>query len=432
MRRRRAGRSATALVVFGLAAVCGPPVLRAQVPAEDNCRTCHAALGDARLTPPATRFGGDIHATRGLGCADCHGGDPTVAGMEGMDPRKGFVGRPSRRQSIALCGRCHSDAAYMRQFNPSLRVDQVAEYRTSVHGQRLLQQGDTAVAVCVSCHPAHDIKPPVDPASSVHPLNVATTCGVCHASADHMRAYGIPTDQKAKYERSIHWEAMSVRQDLSAPTCNDCHGNHGAAPPGVSSVGNVCGQCHSVQAEYFNRSRHAATFQMLGAPGCATCHNNHEILVTRDSMLGVGDGTFCGACHSADDPGGAVAVALRQAVDTLRWSYDTAAAILSRAERAGMEVSQAQFDLDGANTVLVSARAAIHSFAPDSVLALVDEGLAVTDTAYGRGQRALADLRFRRTGLVLSVLIILALVVGLSLKIRQLRHAPAGSSSREQ
>lgn len=188
-------------------------------------------------------------------------------------------------------------------------------------------------------------------------------------------------------------------------------------------MGNVCGQCHSVQAAYFGGSRHADTFQMIGAPGCATCHNNHEILGSQDGMLGVGEGAVCGNCHSPDDAGGVVATALRQAVDTLRWSLDSAAAILTRAERAGMEVSQAQFDLDAVITELVSARAAIHSFDLDSVRPIVDEGLAATATAHARGVQALADLQFRRTGLKISILIIVALILGLSLKIRELNRA---------
>ena len=423
MRRWQAGGIATSLVVFGFVAVFGPPALRAQTPTEDNCRICHAALGDARLTPPATSFASDIHAARGLGCADCHGGDPSIAGLDGMDPRRGFVGRPGVRRSVEFCGRCHADAAYMRQFNPSLRVDQLAEYATSVHGRRLREQGDTAVAVCVSCHPAHSIRPPSDPASSVNPLNVASTCGYCHADAAHMRAYGIPTDQVEKYRRSVHWTTMSENGDLSAPTCNDCHGNHGAAPPGVSSVGNVCGQCHSVMASYFSRSQHSRTFAMLGVPGCATCHNNHEIEPASDSLLGMAEGAVCAQCHAADDPGGAIAIAMRQAVDSLQGSYDSARALLSRAERAGMEVSQALFDLDGANTALISARAAVHSFALDTVAAAAEEGLTVTAAAHERGVRALADLQFRRTGLKISILIIVALILGLSLKIRELNRA---------
>src|SRR6266540_7241295 len=39
-----------------------------------------------------------------------------------------------RPQSCGICGRCHSDAQFMKRYNPALRVDQVAEYATSVHG----------------------------------------------------------------------------------------------------------------------------------------------------------------------------------------------------------------------------------------------------------------------------------------------------------
>ncbi|MDH3457673.1 MAG: cytochrome c3 family protein, partial [Gemmatimonadota bacterium] len=187
--------------------------VRAQEPEVevDNCKVCHSVLDDERLGGPARAFAGDIHAVKGLGCADCHGGDRTLAGFEGMDPAKGFVGRPGKPQLASFCGRCHSDAAFMRQFNPSLRVDQVAEYATSVHGRRLAELGDTLVAVCTSCHPAHAIKPPSDAASSVHPLNVAETCGACHADAEHMAGYQIPTDQLERYRRSVHWAMMIDR-----------------------------------------------------------------------------------------------------------------------------------------------------------------------------------------------------------------------------
>ena len=94
-----------------------------------------------------------------------------------------------------------------------------------------------------------------DPASKVHPLAVADTCGACHADPEHMAGYRlpargggdrpIPTDQRERYGQSVHAHAMTEKGDLSAPTCNDCHGNHGATPPEVRSVANVCAQCHS-------------------------------------------------------------------------------------------------------------------------------------------------------------------------------------------
>ena len=192
-----------------------------------------------------------------------------------MDEAKGYIGRPSPEQVPDVCGRCHSNAEFMRQYNPALRVDQVAEYVTSVHGQRLLGASDPAVATCASCHGAHGIRPASDPRSTVHPLKVAETCEGCHSDPEHMEPYGLPTDQGAEYRRSIHWETRTEGGDTSAPTCNDCHGNHGAAPPGVSWVGNVCGQCHVVMADYFADSQHSETFTAMGVPGCALWHRKH-------------------------------------------------------------------------------------------------------------------------------------------------------------
>ncbi len=396
----------------------------AEPPAE-SCPACHLAMGDERLAAPVNAFAGDIHAAKGFGCVACHGGDGREPGMEAMDRAKGYIGKPDRRQILQVCGRCHSDARFMKQYNPSLRVDQVAEYLTSVHGRRLRELGDPKVAVCTSCHAAHSIRPPSDPQSSVHPLKVADTCGRCHADPAYMAGYKIPTDQVAKYKASVHWATMSAKGDLSAPTCNDCHGNHGAAPPGVSWVGNVCGQCHAVMADLFARSRHATVFAQMGAPGCATCHENHAIQPASDRMLGLGEGAVCAGCHSPEDAGGKVAGESRQAIDELAGALDAAGALLGEAERAGMEVSQATFDLNGAKDALIKARAAVHAFAPGAVRKETEPGLGIAATARQRGLRALDELRFRRRGLGVSVVIILALIGGLVLKIRQLERRPA-------
>jgi hypothetical protein len=213
-----------------------------------------------------------------------------------------------------------------------------------------------------------------------------------------------------------------VKGDLSAPTCNDCHGNHGAAPPGVSWVGNVCGQCHAVQGDLFKTSVHAKAFTQLGVPGCATCHDHHEIHPASDAMLGMGEGAACTACHSEGDRGGRSATEMRRMIDALRAESEKAGALLTRAEHAGMEVSQAQFDLNGAKDALVKARAAVHAFNLDRVRKEVEPGLAITTKVSARGQRALEELGFRRKGLGVSLVIIVALIAGLILKLRQLEH----------
>jgi len=193
----------------------------------DSCVTCHLATGDARLMRPVTAFRDDVHAAHGVSCVACHGGDPQQAGMEAMDPAKGYIGIPPRQDLPQVCGRCHSDAQFMQRYNPALPVDQVSEYSTSAHGRRLKAFNDPKVATCVSCHPAHAMRPASDPTSSVYPLRVAEMCGYCHADAAYMQSYGIPTDQLQQYQESVHWRALSVRGDLAAPTCNTCHGKTG-------------------------------------------------------------------------------------------------------------------------------------------------------------------------------------------------------------
>ena len=83
------------------------------------------------------------------------------------------------------------------------------------------------------------------------------TCGECH-DKDYVRAF----------RTSVHGQGLLKMGLIVAPSCNDCHGNHGAAPPGVASVGNVCGTCHALIAERFRNSSHAPAFAAAGAP-CA-------------------------------------------------------------------------------------------------------------------------------------------------------------------
>ena len=393
-------------------------------PADDNCATCHLALGITTLTKPAEDYKSDVHAAKGFGCAACHGGDPNIMGLEAMDRKKGYIGKPTPMQAVEVCGKCHSDANFMRRYNPSLRIDQAAEYYTSVHGKRLKEQSDQKVATCASCHTPHSIRPPSDSRSSVHPTRVANTCGSCHANAAYMAPYKIPTDQLEQYQQSVHWKMIINKSDLSAPTCNDCHGNHGAAPPGVSSVANVCGQCHAVNAELFNKSAHSKIFAQMGISGCATCHSNHAIVETSDAMLASGDKSACATCHPAGSSGGALAASMLGSIDRLKAGYEKALAVLTKAEHAGMEVSQPLFELNEAKTTLIKARATIHGFDQTLLDKEVEPGVAVSEKAYARGVKAMNELQFRRNGLAISTLIILALIIGLILKIRQMERKP--------
>ena len=387
---------------------------------QNSCFRCHRVIDDRRFSDPVRDYVSDIHFEKGFGCVVCHGGDSTVLDRRtAKDRSKGYIGVPDRRDIPQVCGRCHSDARFMKRYNPSLRIDQVAEYATSVHGQRLFELGDGQVATCTSCHTAHSIRPPSDPASSVHPLRVAETCGHCHADTTYMASYDIPNDQLSEYHSSVHWKAMDEGGDLSAPTCNDCHGNHGAAPPEVDWIGNVCGQCHTAQQEMFEASDHPAAFLQLGKPGCAGCHGNHAIQQTSDAMFGLGEGSFCGDCHRPDDAEGKATLAMASMIARLENERQRADSLLAKAEEAGLEVSQARFELEDATTALVRAQASTHSARADTVQERVEAGLAITAKAWERGQDAFRDLRNRRLGLAVSSVIIVILIAAIVTKIRE-------------
>jgi len=404
-------------------------VLFTLVPAQkkSSCIECHSKLEDTRLSAPAKLFDNDVHHARGLSCNDCHGGDPNADTKEGAkDPRKGYLGKPKTLDIPAYCGKCHSDATLMKKFNPSLRVDQEKEYYTSNHG-KLLKAGEQRVATCISCHSVHGIRSPKDPLSSVYPSNVAETCSKCHASADYMRGFGIPNDQYAKYKTSVHAKALYEKQDLSAPTCNDCHGNHGATPPGIASVANVCGQCHARQAELFQTSPHKAAFDQKQLAECLTCHSNHAIAKPGDQMIGTQQGALCINCHSSGDKGFVAAGLMRSRIDELIGSIDKSTEILDRAERAGMEVSKPKFELKGATDALTHARVLIHSSSTAEVEKVVAPGLEAAGKGYQAGLGALAERSYRRKGLAVSLVFILFLAGLVYLKVRQIESRQAAA-----
>jgi predicted CXXCH cytochrome family protein len=404
----------------------------APAPAQNNCVDCHLELEDEALTPPASAWAEDVHAASGLSCASCHGGDPAANVDDGdysraMDPKKGYLGVPEARGVPELCGKCHSDAAYMRSYDPNLPVDQVAQYWTSVHGQRL-RAGDEKVAGCTSCHRAHGVISTKDPRAPVYPTRIPETCGGCHGSTDHMAGYGIPTTQLEEYRESVHGKALFVSGDLGAPTCNSCHGNHGAAPPGVSSVSRVCGTCHAMQAELFSKSPHQDAFEAMEFPQCEVCHDNHAVAVPSDQMIGTESGAVCLQCHDQGE-GLEVASGIRERIESLKAAELAAREVVERADRAGMEVSDAELALIDAHQALVQARNLVHAFAVDPVDAKVKEGLEITKRAQEMGVTALSELEFRRKGLLVSLVFILVMVIGLYLKIRQIERPREGGPS---
>ena len=412
-------------VLIALAGPVAPgaePTSKRPAAPQSSCIDCHLQL-DGEALEAAKRIGEDIHFQHGLSCHDCHGGNPS-AGADGdiaaaHDEKKGWTGKPKRVEIPVFCARCHADAAFMKGFNPQMRVDQLSEYRTSVHGKRNAV-GDPRVAVCVDCHGVHGIRTAKDPRSPVHPTRVAETCGRCHNNVDLMRGYGIPSNQYAGYKTSVHAQALYDKGDTSAPTCNDCHGSHGAAPPGMQSVVQVCGSCHGREATLFREIEKKKGLDLTPCIQCMVCHDNHAVQAPTDEMLGVGPKSTCTSCHGPGSTAYRAAEEMASALDRLKGRVVEATGLLSRAERAGIEVSADQFALRNARDQVVEARVLAHSFDRERFLAVTAEGLAVSEEGASAGRRAFRELGQRRLGLAVSLVVIFAVIVGLVLKVRRL------------
>jgi predicted CXXCH cytochrome family protein len=392
--------------------------------AQDSCIECHGKL-DGKQSEAVGKFQQDVHKTHGFRCSDCHGGDPGSSQKEvAMSPARGFRGAIDRKVVPQLCARCHSDANLMHKYNPRQRVDQLAQYQTSLHGKRLAA-GDTATANCVDCHSVHDIRSVKDPLSPVHPLKLPGTCARCHTDSSRMNKYKLASTQYDEYRKSVHWKALEQRGDLSAPSCASCHGNHGAAPPNVSEVAAVCGTCHVMMEKLYRDSPHRPVFEAMGSAGCVACHSNHEVKHPGPEML-VGADAVCAQCHDADSTGGKTAAEMSRLIGTLTAQLARSDEILNRARRSGMEVSPALMRQTEAQEKLVRARVAVHAFRVAAVEAPVKEGLVITNETHATGRSALEELGRRRNGLLVSLGAIGLTILGLWLWIRSVERRGRG------
>jgi hypothetical protein len=227
----------------------------------------------------------------------------------------------------------------------------------------------------------------------VHALNVPATCGHCHGDPTYMASYGIPTDQLSKFTTSVHGVALLEDQDTGAPACNDCHGNHGATPPGITSIGQVCGHCHVNNMQYFTDSRMGRAFVEEGYHGCEECHGNHGVHKTSDAMVGTGEGAVCTNCHSDGDNGFEAAGRIHAELADLDSLYTHAVTAQEEVQRIGMDDVDIAYLLQESHQSLIQARTLVHTFDPERVRSKTAEGV---EKAKGALDAAAADSGWQR------------------------------------
>jgi hypothetical protein len=349
-----------------------------------------------------------------LQCTTCHGSHGILQVKHPRSP-------VSPLNVVKTCSGCHANAGYIRSYNPALPVDQLEKYRTSVHGARNAK-GDVKAAECANCHGGHDILPAADVRSRTHALNLPRVCAGCHSDTDYMKQYGIPTSQFEEFAQSVHGVALLEKRDVSAPACNDCHGNHGATPPGVESISRVCGTCHALNADLFSASPHKKAFDDMGLPECEACHGNHAIARATSALLGTGPDATCSQCHGDGDRGYMVAATFRALTDSLEAAALRAHELVEEADQKGMDVEELRFKLRDARQARLEVRTIVHAFDEVRFKEVTDKGLDVTSAVSTEADGLIGEFFFRRIGLGISTLIISLLAISLYLYIRRIER----------
>jgi predicted CXXCH cytochrome family protein len=250
-----------------------------------DCSICHAEQVNRHASSVHGQLAaqGDPDAPT---CLDCHEYHTTQ--------NKRMPTSPTYPRNVPdLCAKCHRQGEVAATRLHSEIPNIIESYAMSIHGKGLVESGLVVSATCTNCHGAHHPASADDPASTVHPDNIAATCGTCH--------HGI----EETFKTSIHWPG-NADTDRELPTCEDCHSSHTISRTDVEgfrfTMMDQCGRCHIDEAETFFDTYHGKVSRLgsEGAAKCYDCHGTHNILPTTDA-----DSTLshwnrvetCASCH---------------------------------------------------------------------------------------------------------------------------------------
>ncbi len=371
-----------------------------------SCMVCH---GEKKV-----EYLKSIHSEKDIFCADCHGGDPTSLDPEvSMSSKAGFKGKPSKKELVLLCGNCHADKKRMRQYG--ILTDQLEYYRTSEHGIALLERNDANVAGCVDCHGSHTITAVKDPLNKVFPTNLPQTCAACHSDKKLMERYRLPYNILEEYVSSVHGKALLEKNDRSAPTCAGCHGNHGAVPPGVTEVGNVCGKCHINAETYFAKSPHFEAMQKKKMSQCTSCHGNHSIRYPEITMFD----QVCSNCHDPNSGAYKRGQQIKTLILEAKEQIDKAKELIAKAKVKGQDVSGYENQLEQAYTDMLQVLPVTHTLNLSEIEKITNNARSVAGEITSSVNKYFKSLRMRKVGLGIVWIFILFVSIILYLKVKR-------------
>jgi predicted CXXCH cytochrome family protein len=387
----------------------------------NTCLTCHSTLSESKYSTPAKLYASSVHSDDRIGCVGCHKGDPRDPTVKAHDQEGGFTPRPTEQGIVAICGGCHSNAPFMRQFNARLRTDQSELFPLSLHG-KLALAGDPNAPTCATCHGFHDVVAVSSPLAPTNPRNVAALCARCHENAPLMKTYGLPTDERAKWQRSAHARAL-LGGNPQSPACTGCHGPHSATPPRATTVGRVCGHCHADQLEAFRQSPHSKAFRKLGLSECVPCHDPHE---ASRSSWDVNSAEFvCNRCHAKDAAPRQVAVELSKIVNIARSRLERAKARYGALRAQGINVHGAKYSLDQLATEQQKLSITLHSLSPGRLrgpLAAVNESADRSERLIAGAQKERQLRRFGYYGALALAVTLFGLLIAKAVQLARERR----------
>lgn len=231
------------------------------------------------------------------------------------------------------------------------------------------------------------------------------------------------TSQYEDYAGSVHGQALIERSDTGAPACNDCHGNHGAAPPGAESITHICGSCHLNNMEFFKTSVMGQLSESAEYHSCEQCHGNHLILLPTDELLNVNESSPCLECHSDGDEGYTAAEAMYTQITQTDSLYQTALLRLTDIQIKGMNDVDIQYVLKDAKQNLIQLRTMVHTFDPIQVTEKAVEGKELSTSAMALASLEISEFNQRRLGYGISTLAFVLLALAVFLKIKQIDNS---------
>ncbi len=388
--------------------------LAAHAAATDNsCVECHTEYWED--------IRGSVHTRADIYCNSCHGGDPTKTDeAEAMDPAKGFIGTPDKRQLVERCGSCHADVVAMNFYG--IRTDQLARYKTSRHGIELFEHDDENVAGCSDCHGYHNVVEVDDPNSPVYPRNLPKTCNQCHGNQALMDKYGLPSDILETYKSSVHGIALYQKKDLSVAHCARCHGSHGAIPPGVKDVSATCGKCHENEKKFFLTSVHADVAENAHFNECVSCHGHHGVQQPGPAFYD----EVCVRCHTTDSAAFQRGQEIKRLfTEATEMSKETESTI-RQASIEGLFVEEETALLEHIHSSLLEMAPAQHSLSRKQIADFHQTILKTGSEAQTRIEKKRRSLWWRKIALIPVWIFIAAMITALWILYKRLKQEHYG------